>query len=142
MICSQEDTIHLDPVVFQELLKEKLWSVAGFFSTSSLQLHFKSTSFTFRISRLNLFFSEHCYELHSNFHHTIKAQTPGGDQNPRFRCKEPQLNLELTFRKNRPPAGRNRRCDPGKIFNGTPSLNHWMVGVGVPSALQFNVAGS
>lgn len=48
MICSQEDTIHLDPVVFQELLKEKLWSVTGFFSTSSLQLHFKSTSFTFR----------------------------------------------------------------------------------------------
>lgn len=48
----------------------------------------------------------------------------------------------VTFRKNSPPAGRNIRCDPGRILSGTPSLYHWIVGVGEPSALQFNVAGS
>lgn len=50
--------------------------------------------------------------------------------------------MSITFKKNNPPAGKNILCDPGNIFNGTPSLYHCMVGGGDPSALQFNVAGS
>ncbi len=52
------------------------------------------------------------------------------------------LQIKHTLRKNNPPAGNSIRWDPGNIFNGTPSLYHWIVGEGVPSALQFNVAGS
>lgn len=48
----------------------------------------------------------------------------------------------LTLRKNKPPAGKIIRCEPGSSFNGSPSLYHVMVGVGVPSALQFSVTGS
>jgi len=48
----------------------------------------------------------------------------------------------LTLRKNNPPAGSVMRWEPGSIFSGTPSLYHWMVGVGDPSALQLRVAGS
>jgi len=49
---------------------------------------------------------------------------------------------ELTFKKNKPPAGSIMRCEPASVFSSRPSLNHWIVGVGLPSALQLNVYGS
>lgn len=49
---------------------------------------------------------------------------------------------KFTFRKNRAPDGSKTRCDPGAIFTGVPSLYHLMLGIGAPSALQFNVTGS
>lgn len=52
------------------------------------------------------------------------------------------LSNLLTFRKNNPPDNSKTLWEPGNIFNGTPSLYHCIVGVGDPSALQFNVAGS
>lgn len=52
------------------------------------------------------------------------------------------LAIWLTLRKNKPPAGSVILWEPGSIFSGTPSLNHWIVGVGEPSALQLSVAGS
>lgn len=48
-------------------------------------------------------------------------------------------------RKNSDPDGRRTRCDLlslGLVFTGSPSLNHSIVGSGLPSALQFNVTGS
>lgn len=48
-------------------------------------------------------------------------------------------------RKNSEPDGKRTRCDLlslGLVFTGSPSLNHSMVGIGSPSALQFNVTGS
>lgn len=50
--------------------------------------------------------------------------------------------INFTFRKNKPPAGRNTRCDPGWFFSSVPSLYQCMMGIGEPSALQFNVTGS
>lgn len=48
----------------------------------------------------------------------------------------------LTFRKNSPPAGKTILWLPGSTFNFSPSLNQSILGLGDPSALQFNVAGS
>jgi len=59
-----------------------------------------------------------------------------------FNFPLPRNLRPLTLRKNNPPAGRVMRWEPGRIFRGTPSLYHWMVGVGLPSALQLSVAGS
>lgn len=50
--------------------------------------------------------------------------------------------MNTTFKKKSPPAGNSMRCEPGSIFSNSPSLYHSIVGVGTPSALQFNVAGS
>lgn len=50
--------------------------------------------------------------------------------------------FEFTLRKNRAPDGSRTRCDPGAIFTGVPSLNQRILGIGAPSALQFNVTGS
>lgn len=52
------------------------------------------------------------------------------------------LSFYFTFRKNKPPAGSRILCDPGSALIGSPSLNHVIVGVGIPSALQLSVAGS
>lgn len=49
--------------------------------------------------------------------------------------------MELTLRKNNPPAG-STILEPGSTFKRSPSLYHSIVGFGDPSALQFNVAGS
>jgi len=59
-----------------------------------------------------------------------------------FNFPPAHLRPSLTLRKNNPPAGKVMRWEPGRIFRGTPSLYHWMVGVGLPSALQLSVAGS
>lgn len=48
----------------------------------------------------------------------------------------------FTLRKNKAPDGNKTRCDPAAILTGFPSLNHRMLGIGEPSALQFNVTGS
>lgn len=53
------------------------------------------------------------------------------------------INIKkITFRKKRAPDGSRTRCEPGAIFTGVPSLNHLILGIGCPSALQFNVTGS
>jgi len=52
------------------------------------------------------------------------------------------LVMMYTLRKNKPPAGSIMRCEPVSVFSSRPSLNHWMVGVGLPSAWQLNVNGS
>jgi len=31
---------------------------------------------------------------------------------------------ELTFKKNKPPAGSIMRCEPASVFSSRPSLNH------------------
>lgn len=57
--------------------------------------------------------------------------------------KERKSNKKiLTLRKKSPPDKSSTLCEPGNILSGTPSLYHWIVGVGDPSALQFSVAGS
>lgn len=50
--------------------------------------------------------------------------------------------MMCTLRKNKPPAGSIMRCEPESVFSSRPSLNHWMDGVGLPSALQLKVNGS
>lgn len=52
------------------------------------------------------------------------------------------LALKFTLRKNRAPDGNKTRCEPAAILTGFPSLNHRILGIGEPSALQFNVSGS
>ena len=48
----------------------------------------------------------------------------------------------LTRRKKSAPDGRAMRCDPDSSVTGWPSLNHWISGGGLPSALQLSVVGS
>lgn len=48
----------------------------------------------------------------------------------------------FTFRKNKAPDGSKTRCEPAAMFTGFPSLNQRILGIGDPSALQFNVTGS
>lgn len=53
--------------------------------------------------------------------------------------------LFIVLRKNKEPAGSRTRWDLlsiGDVLTGSPSLNHSIVGSGLPSALQFNVTGS
>lgn len=52
------------------------------------------------------------------------------------------LAMMCTLRKNKPPAGSIMRCEPVSVFSSRPSLNHCMLGVGLPSAWQLNVNGS
>lgn len=52
------------------------------------------------------------------------------------------VDIEFTLRKNKAPDGSRTRCDPAAILTGFPSLNHRMLGIGEPSALQFSVTGS
>lgn len=60
----------------------------------------------------------------------------------RLRFGRQNINNIHTFKKNSPPAGRKILCDPVLPFNCTPSLYQDIIGDGVPSALQFKVAGS
>lgn len=51
---------------------------------------------------------------------------------------------EMTLKKNKLPSGKTIGCDCASILSvssGWPFLSHWMVGSGLPSALQDSVAG-